>query len=169
MSAASDILKHFNLFVDGVGFAGNIEELQTPNLSIVEEEFRAGGMDAPIGLDMGMEKLEASFSMAKFSQAVLSQFGLAEGTDVQLTARGSLESLDGTKTPVVVSMRGKIRSAEPSSWQAGQKATWTITVSLRYYRFVQGGSTIHEIDVLNMKRIIGGVDQLAQHRANLGL
>jgi uncharacterized protein len=169
MSAASDILKHFNLFVDGIGFAGNIEELQLPNLAIVEEEFRAGGMDAPIGLDMGMEKMEATFTLSQFSKDLLKQFGLAEGTDTQVTAKGSLESLAGTKTPVVVAMRGKIKSAEPSSWQGGQKAQWTITVSLRYYRFVQGGETIHEIDVLNMKRVVAGVDQLAEHRRNIGL
>lgn len=169
MSAASDILKHFQLFVDGVGFAGNADEVQLPSLSIVEEEFRAGGMDAPIGIDMGMEKLEASFTLPKFSKEVLGQFGLAEGSDTQLTVRASLESIDGTKTPVVVSMRGKIKSAEPSSFQAGQKASWAFTVSLRYYRYDQGGSIIHEIDVLNMKRVINGVDQLAQHRTNIGL
>lgn len=169
MSAASDILKNFNLFVDGVGFAGNAEEVQLPSLNIMEEEFRAGGMDSAIGLDMGMEKLETSFKIAGFAASVLKQFGLAEGTDTQLTARGSLESLDGAKTPVVVQMRGKIKSAEPDAWQGGQKSGWSFTVSLRYYKFIQNGETIHEIDVLNMKRIVNGVDQLAQHRANIGL
>jgi P2 family phage contractile tail tube protein len=74
MSAASDILKNFNLFVDGVGFAGNAEEVQLPALNIIEEDFRAGGMDSPIGLDMGIEKLETSFKIAGFSSVVLKQF-----------------------------------------------------------------------------------------------
>lgn len=169
MSAASSILKHFNLFVDGVGYAGQIDELQLPTLAIVEEDFRAGGMDAPIGIDMGMEKMEASFTLSAFDSAALSQFGLVEGAETQLTARGSLESLDGTKTPVVVQMRGKIKSAEPGSWQAGQKATWAFTASLRYYRYEQGGTALHEIDVLNMVRFVNGVDQLAAHRTNIGL
>jgi len=169
MPAASDILKKFNLFVDGVGFAGNAEEVQLPALNIIEEDFRAGGMDSPIGLDMGIEKLETSFKIAGFASVVLKQFGLAEGQETQLTARGSLESLDGTKTPVVVQMRGKIKTAEPDAWQGGQKSGWSFTVSLRYYKFDQNGETIHEIDVLNMKRVINGTDQLAQHRANIGL
>ena len=66
-------------------------------------------------------------------------------------------------------MRGKIKSAEPDTWQGGQKSGWSFTVSLRYYRYNQNGENIHEIDVLNMKRVINGVDQLAQHRANIGL
>lgn len=169
MSVASDILKHFQLFVDGVGYAGIAEETQLPTLNIVEEDFRAGGMDAPIGIDMGMEKLEASFKLAGHSAAVLKQFGLAEGSETQLTARASLESLNGSITPVVVQMRGKIKSAEPDAWQGGQKAGWSFTLSLRYYRYEQGGESIHEIDTLNMKRVINGNDVLAQHRANIGL
>jgi P2 family phage contractile tail tube protein len=169
MSAASNILKQFNLFVDGVGFAGEIEELQTPKLALVEDDYRAGGMDAPVGIDMGMEKLEATFTLSGSSASALGLFGLASGAQTQLTARGSLESYDGTKTPVVVAMRGKIKSLEPGAWKGGEKAAWAFGVSLNYYRYEQGGQVIHEIDVINMIRVINGVDQLAEHRANIGL
>jgi P2 family phage contractile tail tube protein len=169
MSAASNILKAFNLYVDGVGYAGQVDELQLPTLAIVEEDFRAGGMDAPIGVGMGMEKLEATFSLSGYEPAALARFGLAEGQQTQLTARGSLESLDGTKTPVVVNMRGTLKSVEPGAWQAGQKSAWSFTVSLRYYRFEQGGAAVHEIDVVNMVRLVNGVDQLAAERANIGI
>ena len=57
-------LKHFNLFVDGRGYAGKIEELTLPKVTIKAEEFRAGGMDAPMEIDLGMEKLEAEFTLA---------------------------------------------------------------------------------------------------------
>lgn len=55
--AARDILKNFNLFVDGRGYAGNVSEYTPPNLAVQTEDHRAGGMDAPIALDMGMEGL----------------------------------------------------------------------------------------------------------------
>jgi uncharacterized protein len=42
-------------------------------------------------------------------------------------------------------------------------------VSLRYYREVHGGVDVNEIDVVNMVRKVRGVDQLAEHRANIGL
>ena len=53
------ILKNFNLFVDGRGYAGKAEEVTPPKLTIKTEEFRGGGMDVPAAVDMGMEKLEA--------------------------------------------------------------------------------------------------------------
>ena len=53
--AARDVRKNFNLFVDGKGFAGQIEEFTPPKLTLKTEEFRAAGMDAPIELTMGLE------------------------------------------------------------------------------------------------------------------
>jgi UDP-N-acetylmuramoyl-L-alanyl-D-glutamate--2,6-diaminopimelate ligase len=53
------ILKNFNVFVDGRGYAGKIDEITLPKLTIKTEEYRAGGMDIPVSIDMGMEKLEA--------------------------------------------------------------------------------------------------------------
>ena len=169
MSVASHILKNFNLFVDGVGQAGKIDELQLPALSVVNDEHRAGGMDAPIDIDLGMEKLEATFTTSSLDPQTMKLFGLAEGNTVQLTARGSIENIDGTKAPVVVQMRGKFSKQETGSWKAGEKATISYTVGLRYYKYSCAGEDIHEIDVLNMKRIINGTDQRAEHRANIGL
>ena len=60
------ILKNFNLFVDGRGYAGRAEEVTPPKLTIKTEELRAGGMDAPISIDLGMEKLECGFSLVEY-------------------------------------------------------------------------------------------------------
>lgn len=45
------VLKNFSLFVDGRGYAGKAEEVTPPKLTIKTEEFRGGGMDAPIDID----------------------------------------------------------------------------------------------------------------------
>ena len=169
MDAAAQILKNFNLFVDGRGFAGNCEEVQLPNLAIQTEDYRAGGMDTSVPLDMGMEKLEASFKLSRFSVETLRLFGVAQGATIPLVFRGALESLDGTVIPVVVTMTGKIRSVETDAISPGAKVSQTYTVDLTYYRYQQNGLTIHEIDVLNFKRIIAGVDRLAAMRSAIGL
>lgn len=167
MSAASHILKFYQLFIDGKGYAAEAEEVQPPNLALLMEEFRGGGMDAAIDVDMGMEKLTASFNLTSASKDALARFGLAGETG--FTLRGSVESLDGTKEPIVQQWRGKISSVEPATWQGGQKVGWSYNLSLSYYRYEQGGRVIHEIDVLNMIRIVDGVDQLEEHRANIGM
>ena len=167
--AAEDILKYLNLIVDGRGYAGKIEEYNAPDLTISTEEFRGGGMDAAIDIDMGMEKMTTSFVLTSYDADVLALWGIKDGSTVQFTAKGSLESENGTRTAISHHMQGKLISLARGTWGSGAKPSLTVTVSLRYYREVHGQRTINEIDVINMVRVINGVDQLAEHRANIGL
>jgi P2 family phage contractile tail tube protein len=163
------IFKNFNLFVDGRGQAGKIDELELPTLTIQTEEHRAGGMDAPIELDLGMEAMEASFTLAEYDENVLRLFGLADGNAAQLTARGALQRDGEAVVPVVVNLRGMLKEVELGTWQAGEKAAPAFSIALRYYRYESAGVVIHEIDVENMIRKVNGVDQLAQIRAAIGI
>lgn len=167
MSAAANILKNFNLYVDGRGYAGNVDEVTLPNLAIVGEDYRAGGMDAPVELDMGMEKLESTFILSKFDADVDRLF--SSPGFIALTFRGAVESLDGTVRPVVVKMSGKIHAIETGAATPGTKVTKTYRVPLVRYSYTLDGVAVHDIDVLNMKRIIGGVDRLAEQRRAIGL
>lgn len=167
--AASDVRKNLNLFVDGKGFAGQIEEFNPPKLAIKVEEFRGGGMDSSIDLKMGLEKMECDFSLIQYSKDVLALFGLAAGNTVPLVAREALESFDGTVTPVVHTMRGRIREVDPGTSKSGEKTTLKFTMSLTYYKLQHGSTVVQEIDVQNMIHFVNGVDQLAAQRAALGI
>jgi P2 family phage contractile tail tube protein len=167
--AAEDILKYLNLIVDGRGYAGKIEEYNSPDLTLITEDFRAGGMDAPIDLEMGMEKLTCSFVLSSYDADALALWGVKLSAGVQFTAKGSLESRDGATKAVSHKMTGKLISLARGTWGSGSKPSLTITVSLTYYQEVHDGVVLSEIDVINMVRIIGGVDQLAAHRANIGI
>lgn len=165
----TDVLKNMNLFVDGRGHAGKVDELNPPKLTLKTEEHRAGGMDAPVELDMGMEKLETDFTLSSFDKEVLKQFGLAPGSQIPLTIRGALESEDGTVTPVIINLRGKIKELDFGSWKPGDKAQLKAVVALRYYKLTHGQDVVHEIDAEGMIRTVNGVDQLAGQRTALGL
>lgn len=167
--AARDVLKNINLFVDGRGYAGQIDEYNAPDLSIQIEDYRAGGMDAPVPLDMGQEGLETSFALIAYDADVLAQWGVAEGQSVPLTVRGALESYDGTVKPVVHHMRGRIVTLARGTWGPGQKPALTVTMRLDYYKETHNGVVTHEIDVVNMVRIVNGVDRLAAQRTALGI
>lgn len=169
MAAASQILKNFNLTIDGFGYAGNVDEVQLPALKIKTEEYRAGGMDAPVALDMGMEKLESTIKLSKFDANVLSKWGVGPGNTIQVTLRGALESLTGEVQAVVVNLEGTIDDVTFDPITATGKAGLQITVSARHYKYTQNGVVVHDIDVLNMIRIIGGVDRLAKVRTALSL
>jgi P2 family phage contractile tail tube protein len=167
--AASDVRKNLNCFVDGRGHAGEVEEFNAPKMAIKVEEFRAGGMNAPIDLDMGMEKLEADFSLVKYSADVLALFGMAAGNSVPLVFREALESHDGTVTPVVHTMLGRIREVDPGTSKAGDKPSLKFSLTLTYYKLQHGARVLQEIDVVNMVHVIDGVDRLAAQRAALGI
>lgn len=167
--AARDVLKNLNLFVDGRGYAGQLTEYNAPDLTLAIEDFRGGGMDGSVPLDMGMEALTASFTLIRYSMDVLSLWGVAESEKVPFMVRGALVSYDETVTPLVHQMRGRIVSLERGGWAPGQQNTLTCNLALDYYKETHGGVVISEIDVVNMVRIVGGVDHLAAQRAALGV
>ena len=107
MAAASDIRKNFAISVEMArGYAGQTSEFNAPKITLKTEEYRGGGMDAAIDIEMGMEKLTCDFSMESYDRNVLALVGLTNGNDIQITAREVLESYDGTVTPIVHIMRG---------------------------------------------------------------
>jgi uncharacterized protein len=164
----SVILKNFTLSVDGEGYAGRIEELTLPKLTIKTEEFRGGGMDMPIEIDMGMEKMECDFTLTEYSGEVIRRFGLAPGNDVPLTLRGAAEAEDGTVFPITVEVRGIWKEVDMGTWKAGEKAIMKVMVACRYYKYTEDGTDLIEVDLENMKRIVNGEDQLEAMRGALG-
>jgi P2 family phage contractile tail tube protein len=166
------VLRGFNLFVDGRGHAGKVEELTLPKLTVKTEEFRAGGMDAPVELDMGMEKLECSFTLADYHQDTARYWGMGHGHLVSLTFRGALDVGDGLglglAIPAIARCQGMMKELDNGSWKPGEKLQQKFTVSLTYYQYSQAGSVIHEIDIKNFIRIVNGKDVLLATRLIIG-
>lgn len=104
-----------------------------------------------------------------YDEDVLALFGLRETNPAQLIAKGALEDLNGSVTPVVVEMHGILTAVEPDAWKPAAVAKLKFTVNCRYFRQEIGGKTIHEIDLLNYKRVVNGVDQLAGIRDAIGM
>ena len=155
--------------LSGRGYAGKVAEFTLPKLTVKTEEYRAGGMDAPVELDMGMEKLECDFSLDSVDRGALRLWGLAEGSKPPLTFRGAVQDKDGTVRAVIVRTRGQIKEVDWGSWKPGEKATLKFMAAVDYYRLEIDGETIHEIDIENMVRTVNGTDQVAARRAALGL
>ncbi len=167
--AARDVLKNLTLWADGKGMAGQIRSVNPPKLTLQTEDFRGGGMIAPLPITVGMEKLVMDFDLISYDKDVLALFGVVEGSSVPLTIRGGLESFDATVTPIVMTMRGKITEQDPGTWTPGEVPYLKNTLALNYYKLQHGSTVVHEIDVENMIATINGVDSLAAMRAALGL
>lgn len=164
-------LKFFSLFIEGQGYAGRVEELTLPKLSRKMEEFRAGGMNAPVEIDMGMEKLEAEFTLAEYNEDVLKLWGVKNNAQLGLRFKGSIEADDGTGTvtPIEVVLRGRWREVDMGNWKGGDSATLKVSVAASYYKYSSKGQDVIEIDVPNLVEKVGGEDRLLQHRVAIGV
>ncbi|SFD68460.1 hypothetical protein SAMN05660831_02106 [Thiohalospira halophila DSM 15071] len=168
MAGMPQYLRNCNVWVDGRGFAGQFDSLTLPKLAIQTEEYRGGGMDAAVELDVGMEKLEASLSVNQYDPATFALLGLVPGNIVNITARAALDQ-DGEITPAVVTMNGAWKEVDFGDWKPGEKAANTFSVACRYFALSIGGTPTVEIDVPNMVRKLQGVDQLAEVRKAIGM
>ena len=164
-----DILRNINAFVDGSGYAGKVDELALPKLTVKTEDIRAGGMDAPAKIDLGIEMLECSITTLGIDVALLKHWGVAAGEHVPFTFRGALQSEDGTVKAVVAEIRGKVTELDFGTWKAGERAPLKAMINCRYYKLEYDGEVIHEIDVDNFIRIINGTDQVEELRTALAI
>ena len=168
-AGVTDVLRNLNVVIDGRGYAGRAEEVTPPKLTIKTEDVRHGGMDAPIGIDQGQEKMEAMVKFGSVDRDLLRLWGVVTGGRIAMTLRGALVSEDGTVTAIVMEMRGAVVEVDWGSWKPGATGTMTLKLEPRYYRLTHGGEEVCEVDVLGMKRVVNGVDQLAAQRGAIGL
>jgi P2 family phage contractile tail tube protein len=168
MATMPHYLRNMNLYVDGRGFAGRVEEVTLPKLTLKTEEYRGGGMDAAVEIDLGMEKLECELTVNEYDPKLFALLGLQPGKQVNISLRGAMDS-EGNVIPVAVSLTGSWKEIDMGSWKAGEKASIKVTVSARYYQLKINNESVIEIDVVNMVRMINGEDQLADVRAAIGV
>lgn len=161
-----DSLKGWTAFVDGYGQAGVCGAGKLPVIKFKTDEHKDGGMDAPEDIALNMEKLEWELTLNKLAPVALTLVGRPE---VAITLRGSMEAEDGSKIPVVAQIRTPVFEADPGEWGEAKKVELKIKGTAIFYRLMIGGREIYEIDVRGLVRRIGGIDQLAQRRANMGL
>lgn len=164
-----EVLFNTNLIVDGVSMSGDVPQLTLPKVTVKTDAYRAGGMDAEIDMDMGMEKFECSFTTNGVRREALKFVGLADQTAFNASFRGAFKSQTGGWKGVVATVRGMAKEVDKGDWKAGDKGEFKFGVSLSYYKLEIDSKLIYEFDPVNGVRVIDGVDQLAKMRTILGI
>ena len=164
-------LKNYNLFIEGRGYAGRVSEMTLPKLTRKTEEDRGGGMNVPVEVDMGMEKLEMEFTLREFSPEVLRQWGVTDSAAVELRFLGAALSDDlGANTDAIeVVVRGRWRELDFGTHKSGEATELKVMVACAYFKYIVNNSTQIEIDSVGMIENVGGSDRLAEQRRALGL
>ena len=164
------VSKNFAVFGDGNNYRGEVPEVKLPTLSRKLEEYRSGGMNGPVGLDFGQEKMEAEIKAAGWIKGMADKWGARTHDANQLRFVGGIQADDdGAVIPVEVVMRGRLQEIDPGTAKAGDNTERTYKFHLSYYKEVVDGRVEIEIDLVNMVEIVNGVDNLAAMRAALGI
>ncbi|EPO8124337.1 phage major tail tube protein [Pseudomonas aeruginosa] len=169
MAMIPQVLTNTNLFIDGISFQGDVPSLTLPKVTVKTDDYSAGGMDGSIDMDMGLERMESSFTTNGVRREALNFFGLADGTAFRGVFRGAFKAQKGKVTAVTATIRGTLKEVDPGDWKAGDKAEFKYSVGVTYYKLEVDGRVVFEIDPLAPLRVINGVDQLAETRAALGI
>lgn len=163
-------LTNFAVFADGVNYMGEIPEVTLPTLSRKVDEYRSGGMDGPIDLDYGMEKMEAELKGAGFIDGLSTKWGARAHDAAMLRFAGALTRDDSAAVEQCeVVMRGRLIKMDPGSAKAGDATEQTYSYSLSYYKLTINGQVAMEIDLVNMVCVVDGEDMNASVRAAMGI
>lgn len=180
------LLKNFNLFLSGQGYAGQIEQLSLPKLTLKTEDFQMGGLDIPIKMDMGMEPMSCEMTLVNYDKNMISGFGKGVGRhssnelkkfhlkgacQPQSLAALNVDASNRHKptdiVPLNIILTGTWQSLDFGTWKQGDVAKLVASINVRYYQLKLGDDTLVEIDVDNMTRKIMEKDRLSTLRPYL--
>jgi uncharacterized protein len=161
------MIRNWQMSADSVFYAGIVPELQLPELKEKNEDFQAGGMSGPVKIKVGMEGFGLEFNLAEHNPAVKKLFG-KNGVIYRFKAAEVADDSDKVDAFEVV-MIGRMSEIKPSGTKMQDKTELKVSVVLTAYSELENGVAYIDIDFLNMKEVIGGVDRLAAQRAAIGM
>jgi hypothetical protein len=159
-------IRNFSAYIDGVGYSGRVTEGTLPELKLKTEAHRGGGMDGSVAQDMGMEPLQANVTMADWPAELITLLGNRRSMTFRPAAMGED---DFSADAFVATMGGRWTVVNFSDLKPGNDTPLKLTLEVDYFRMLKNEEELFEIDVRAGKRVIGGVDQLAQLRAAMGM
>lgn len=163
----AQILKDFNVSVNGIGNLGKSKEVKLPSLKFKTVEVDNGGMAGSVEVPVNLDKMEAEFDFADIDPVKMGLVGRFHTQGTLFTFRGSIK--DGIiEHPVVAVLGGSIIEVEPDL-KKGEEVKSKFKLNVSYYSLFKTGVQIYLIDKINNIVTIGGVDINAVTRANIGV
>lgn len=159
--------KFFNVFDTDTSFMQMAKGFEEPKLARKMEDYQGGGMDSPIQIDVGGEKLEATITyVGKLSHKDYGAQTL-DGVYRRVTASYQNDATGGVDAVEHI-MRGRISELDAGNLERGKVTEEKEKLALVYYRKSVNGQVVVEIDTLNMVfAVLQGntlVDVYAAHR-----
>lgn len=163
-------LKNMNLFHQGVSFLGQVATVTLPTLARTMEDYRGGGMDGALKIDLGQEPIELEWGCGGFMEEVLDQYGVTSVSGVMLRFNGAYQNdQTGDVHAVELIVQGRHEEIEPGEAKPGEDTEFNVKTACAYYKLTVDGREKIEIDVANFIFRVNGIDRLAEQRKAIGL
>ncbi|MBE8613142.1 phage major tail tube protein [Morganella morganii] len=160
----------FDLFINGQTYLGQVEEVTPPKLTMKTEDYQGGGMLGAVAVNLGFDAgaLDMDVAMGGLNIELIKQWG---GTidSLQFRFAGSYyDDATGETTAYEIQTRGRFNELDQGTAKAGDNTQHKYTLKNTYCKITADGQDIFELDLINMKWIVDGVDRLEEHRVNIG-
>jgi len=159
-------ISNVNVFIDGIGHLGVVEEVKLPEIKQKLESVNVGGIERDIQTGI-LEKMEAEITLTEYSPVVYAAMAanITKGVPVVFICKAHIVQ-GGKKKGIIVIIAGDITVTD-NSLKGGETAKRTIKVSVRKYVSEIEGKQGAMIDVDNLIALIDGVDILDDLKKNL--
>lgn len=166
-----ELVNAYNVYLTGklLGVSGEVE---LPELEALTETIEAAGVlgeiEAPATGHFGSSKIKIPFAI--LHEDVFKMMDTTKA--LELTLRGS-EQFQDRKTgntediPVKIVIRGKATTNTLGTFAKGKKGEPEIEIETFYLKVVINNDTVLELDKLNFKYVVNGVDLMAKIRKNI--
>lgn len=165
-------LKNQNLFNEGESYLGEIKTVVLPKLTRKMEDYRGGGMNGPLKIDLGAgdDGLVLESTFGGLDLITLRQYGMEKIDGVYMRYAGAFQRDDtGEVDAVEVVVRGRHEEIDAGDYEPGEDTEHKVVTNCAYYKLTINGTVEIEIDVLGFKEIVSGIDRLAAQRKAIGI
>lgn len=165
-------IRDANVYVGANSTHGFASEITLPDIEASMGEYKALGMAGTKELFQGFGKMEASIKWNAPSEEILIACADPRNS-VDLMVRTSREVFENgavaSEQPVIYYLKGCSKNFNAGSFKPKDDTETETKFAVSYFKMVQNGTEIYELDVDNNIFKIGGSDKLTNYRANLGL
>lgn len=164
-----EVIHHFNIYKDANRLIGVSGEVELPELEAITDAMDGSGIlgeiDDPVTGQFSSMKIKIPFSV--MYEDVFSLMNTTKGQ--HLTLRGSMQCMDPTTFdtgyyPIKIVIRGKASKTSLGKLVKGKKGEPEIELEVLYLKVLINNKTMLELDKLNFKYVLNGVDMLAEIR-----
>lgn len=168
-----EVLNDFRLYEDGKDNCLGVVSIELPQESSLTQTVKgvgiAGEVEAPIVGHYGSMETKITWNLPTETS-----HKMTGGSEVALEARGALQYWDSASNKYVIKssrvvIRGRAKSKENGTYEAGNTVSVTNTIETTYLKLEHDGKVIREIDKYGYKDVNGDNDMLSKVREALGI